>query len=159
LSESYVKADFSKLEKLIEGLGQDVFVDVGVLEGGTYENGETVAYIGAVHEFGTDKAGRGKNVTIPERSFIKMPIEEKQDEITKKAEIDLAKNLAEGKVDFIMMRIGIACDIAIQEAFETGGFGKWPQLAQSTIDGKGSSAILIDQGTLSKHISYKVGKK
>jgi phage gpG-like protein len=159
MSESYVKADFSGLEKLIKGLSKTLYTDVGILEGGVYDDGTTVAYVGAVHEFGTDKAGRSKDVVIPERSFIKMPLEEKADEIEKFVAKNIKKHLEEGNIEAIFEDIGVACDAKIQEAFETQGFGKWPANADSTIAQKGSSAPLIDDGTLRKSISWNVGGK
>lgn len=160
MSDSYVKADFSGLDKILKNLDPNMFVDVGVLEGGSYpEGGKTIAYIGAVHEFGTDKAGRGKDTVIQQRSFIKMPIEKKSKEITKDVEKTFELNFGNGNIEQIFMTIGVACEIQIQNAFETGGFGKWPELAESTIDAKGSSAILIHRSFLRKSISWKVGKR
>lgn len=47
-------------------------VDVGILSGsGNVEGNFTVAELAAVQEFGTKKAGRNKNVVIPERSFLR----------------------------------------------------------------------------------------
>lgn len=154
---NFVEADLGKLNKLLKELKSGYFVDVGILEGNTMENGETVAYIGAVHEFGTDKAGRGNNTVIPERSFIKMPIEEKSKEIQKDVELNLAKNLVDGNIKQIFNELGVACDIQIQAAFDSGGFGQWEALKDSTIINKGSNAILIDNGLLRKSISYQVG--
>ena len=44
------------------------------------------------------------------------------------------------------------------QAFETGGFGQWPDIAQSTKDAKGSSAILVDSAQLKNAISADVVK-
>jgi phage gpG-like protein len=158
LSESYIEVDTKKLDEFIKGISKNAYVDIGILQGDIHPNSKvSTAFIGAVHEFGTDRAGRGNNVTIPERSFIRMPLIEKGEEIQKFAEKELEKNLADGDIEKILSMLGEGAVAKIQEAFETGGFGKWPPLSEVTIERKGSSAILIDQGFLRKRISYKVG--
>jgi phage gpG-like protein len=159
IGDSVISGDFDKLEKLVKELKTDYYVDVGILgETGETEAGLTIAGIGAVHEFGTDKAGRGNKTTIPKRSFIIMPLEKKQSEIQAFVDKNAEKNLGTGDVKAIFTDIGIGAEAQIQEAFETGGFGTWPELADSTIEKKKSNAILIDDGTLRKSITSKVGK-
>lgn len=158
--ESTVKGDFSKLDNLVENLKEGYYVDIGILgaEGATREGDLTIAGIGAVHEFGTDKAGRGKNTVIPERSFIKMPLETGSEQIEKSIKPKVKELVGKGDLKKLFELIGIAGETRIQEAFETGGFGKWPELAESTKEVKGSDAKLIGDGTLRKSISSKVGK-
>lgn len=153
-----VKADFSKLEKLIKLLKTKKFVDIGILGQEKNEDGINLAGIGGVHEFGYPE----KN--IPERSFIIMPIETKQKEIAKEMEKEFPILLGfeksnEAKIDRFLTRIGIVCEGAIQEAFDSGGFGTWPDIQQKTKDRKDSDEILIDIGTLRKSITSKVGGK
>jgi phage gpG-like protein len=154
-----VSGDFSRLENLIKELEKEFYVDVGILgeTNTTTEGGYTLAGIGAVHEFGTDKAGRGRNVTIPERSFIKMPLETGQEQIEKAVKDKFQELMEKGDIKRIFQLIGLAAEGRIQEAFETGGFGEWPALRPSTIARKGSDAILIDDGSLRKAITSKVG--
>lgn len=158
--DNLVKGDFSKLEKLIEGLGKEFYTDVGILgeSNQTEEGGLTTAGIGAVHEFGTDKAGRGNNVVIPERSFIRMPLETGQEEIESFVKADFQKNIENGDIKSIFKDIGLGAEARIQEAFETAGFGEWPENAESTVERKGSASPLIDDGTLRKTITSKVGE-
>lgn len=157
MSSSFVKADLSKLNRLIQELEKNSYVDIGIIETSMYpDSGKSVAEVGATHEFGTDKAGRGKNTKLAERSFIRMPLEEKGKEIQKDAEYNLEENLAEGKIDKVLSIIGESGVAQIQKAFETGGFGKWQPLAQNTINAKGSSSILIDQAILRKSMNYSV---
>lgn len=158
--DSYVKGDFSQLNKLVEGLSKKVYVDIGILgeDNETEEGGLTTAGIGAVHEFGTDRAGRGRDTVIPERSFIRMPLETGQDEIEKTIEPKIQKHIEDGDIEGLFKLIGIAGEARIQEAFETGGFGKWEDIKEATKKAKKSDAILIDDGTLRKSISSKVGK-
>jgi len=157
--DSVVSGDFSKLEKLIENLGKKHYVDIGIMgeNNQTVEGGYTLAGIGAVHEFGTDRAGRGNKTVIPERSFIRMPLETGQDEIEKALEPKIQKLLADGDIKGIFKLIGIAGEARIQEAFESGGFGTWDPNADITIERKGSDSPLIDTGGLRQAITSKVG--
>jgi hypothetical protein len=180
---SEVSGDFSKLEKLIENLGKKHFVDIGILgEGGkTEKGGITLAGIGAVQEFGTNKAGRGRKTTISERSFIRTPLETGQEDIEKAVEPRLEKLLEDGDIEGIFKLIGIAGEARIQEAFETEGFGEWApnsditihgsnypliqkgkqltqkQIANEFIKGKDSAVPLINTGALRQSITSKVG--
>lgn len=148
--DSEIEADFSALEKMVDGLGGEHYVDVGLLGqngGKTQKGGVTLAFIGAVHEFGSLD---GHN---PERSFIRVPIESGQTEIEAAVEPLMARHLADGDIKAIFTDIGIAAEGRIQDAFDTGGFGKWPQLKEDTIRRKGSEAILIDKGDLRRGIT------
>lgn len=150
----YIETDFSGLEKLLKQLKTNFFVDIGILgeKGGNREDGITVAGIGAVHEFGSLD---GK---IPKRSFIAMPLNAKKSYIEEKAKKSFDRNFGSANVQQIFTDIGIAGESAIQEAFETGGFGSWKPLSPMTIDAKGSDSILIDIGELRKAQTSKVGK-
>lgn len=148
--DSEIEADFSALEKMVEDLGKDHYVDVGLLGengGKTEKGGVTLAFIGAVHEHGSLD---GHN---PPRSFIRMPIETGQAEIEAAVEPLMARHLAEGDVKAIFEDIGIAAEGRIQDAFDTGGFGQWPALKEETIKRKGSDSILIDRGDLRRGIT------
>lgn len=156
--DSEVKGDFSMLEKLVDELDTNYYVDVGILGSETdSESGLTIAGIGAVHEFGTDRAGRGNKTVIPKRSFIKMPIDKKQADIKSAAEKRLQQHLEKGNVKGVFEDIGLAAEGVIQEAFSTGGFGTWAPNAESTVQKKGSASPLIDEGVLRKAITSKVG--
>jgi phage gpG-like protein len=159
IGDSTISGDFSKLDKLVKNLKSNYYVDIGILGAqSSTEGGLTIAGIGAVHEFGTDKAGRGNKTKIPERSFIRMPLEVKQSEITKAVEKRLEQLLGEGDIEGIFRLIGIAGEAQIQEAFDSQGFGNWEPNAESTATQKGSATPLIDDGTLRKSITSKTGK-
>ena len=116
-------------------------------------------FIGSrVHEFGTDKAGRGNKTKIPKRSFIVMPIETKQSDIQTDVERKAERHLGNGDVKSIFKDIGVSCEAQIQKAFDTSGFGTWAPNADSTIERKGSDSPLIDDGTLRKSITSEVGE-
>jgi hypothetical protein len=148
-----IDADFSKLEALIKDLHSKHYCDVGILGSANYENGATIASIGAIHELGSISGN------IPERSFIRMPLEKNQGEIDKKIRdshwLDM---LTREKTGQIFKLIGIECVAAIQSAFDTRGYGTWQPITEKTKQRKGGSdAILIDEGTLRKHITFEVG--
>lgn len=149
----YIETDFSGLENLLKKLKQNTYVDVGILgnKGGNRAEGITIAGIGAVHEYGSLD---GK---IPKRSFIAMPLSVKKSYIQEMAEKSFKRNFSSANMDQIFSDIGIAGETAIQEAFETGGFGMWKPLSPVTIDAKGSDSILIDTGELRKAQTSKVG--
>ena len=157
VGDSVVRGDFSRLDALVKGLSKNLYVDIGVLSGeGRASAGEgdiTIAGIGAVHEFGSlDKK-------IPQRSFIAMPLQAKSQEIENNVGKKIESLIAEDNIEGIYELIGIYGEAVIQEAFETGGFGSWAELKESTIERKGSSAILIDTGRLRQAITSKVGGK
>ena len=146
-----VEADFSGIEKMLKGLAEDHHVDIGVLGSGARgKDGESVAEYGAKNEFGV------VSKKIPERSFIRMPLTEKAKDIERAGADVLSARLAVGDVKGIFKVLGIAGEAAIQEAFDTRGFGKWKDNARSTVREKGSDTPLIDTGTLRKSITSRV---
>lgn len=145
-----VKADFSGLEKLLKELNAPYVTKIGVFKDAVTPDGEQIASYGADNEFGV------KTKKIPERSFIRMPLEAKQDDIKKAVYRRAGYNLENANVRQIFEDIGFAGEAAIQEAFDTRGFGKWPENAEQTIELKKSDAPLIDKGHLRHAITSKV---
>lgn len=145
------------LEDFLRQMGGDKVTRVGVLGGdNSREGGDGMgnADIGAVHEFGSESAG------IPPRSFLRMPLELKAEDIIKVLGSGMAKKaFEEGDFDRAYNVLGAAAEITVQDAFATGGFGQWPAIKESTAKRKGSSAILIDTRQLSRSISWDVVKK
>lgn len=127
-------------------------VAVGVLAnsatGRIYKSGANVLQVAAANEFGT--------VKIPQRSFLKMPQDLKQKELNAFINKQLFKVLDGMQVEKGLGLIGTYAVNLSQDAFATGGFGKWTPLEASTIDNKGSSGILIDTGVLKNSVSYEV---
>jgi hypothetical protein len=152
-----VSGDFDLLNNLVKELGKDYYVDVGILGQERAENGMTLAGIGAVHEFGSPVQ------KIPERSFIRKPIQNRQHEIVYDVQGNAGHRMATGDVRGIFKDIGIACEQQIQAAFDTSGFGGWSPLSENykvRPSGKPvaeSSKPLIDTGALRKAITSKVG--
>lgn len=145
-----VKADFSKLEKLLKELKSPYKTQIGVFSEATAPDGEKIASYGADNEFGVITR------RIPERSFIRMPLTTRQDDIKKAVFRRAGKNLEDADIRQIFEDIGFAGEAIIQEAFDTRGFGAWPPNAPETVFLKGSDAPLIDEGHLRHAITSKV---
>ena len=122
-------------------------------------DGKTNADIGAIHEGALMEMG-SVSQRIPVRSFLRMPIRVKYDQIIKQASKGMADLLAEpfGYLK-VLKNLGIACEVAIQEAFATRGFGHWKPNAPSTVKRKHSDAPLIDTGQLRRSITSRVIEK
>lgn len=168
MTEIKADMDFKSIKKLVEAITKEYKVRVGLLSGaGGAENikdhdGKTnrdfdYAGLGALMEYGSDD---GK---IPARSFLQMPLEQKQKEIISKTKMDYSTQelnyfLEKGKIDLMGMAIilGANCVEAIQDAFDTQGFGQWTPNAPSTIKKKGSSSPLIDTGALRQKITAEI---
>lgn len=181
-----VNADinYKGMKKLIEAITKEWRIKVGLLssKGGSDEVSENldIAGLGAIMEYGatikvTDKmrkylASQGlhlkadtKEIHIPARSFLQMPLETKADEILKNTRQDykiqdLNYFLKEGKLTLINFAsvLGAECVNAIQEAFDTQGFGEWEVNHPFTIEQKGSSSPLIDTGSLRSKIVAEI---
>lgn len=139
------------------------------------EQGITNPELGLIHEFGVvgglvkhssrakDRKSRAswdqfKNVvSIPERSFLRMPlIRELPDAIYKIGKDVWRKAIIEKGLITALKRLGILGEAVVQDAFDTGGFGQWAPLKPRTIKKKGSAAILIDTAQLRQGVTSRV---
>jgi len=155
-----VKANLKGVSNLIRSFAEmsGLYIKVGILsDKNTRTTGkESNASIGLVHEFGSILRH------IPERSFIKMPLEKNSKELVAQAKqyIESDKeSLATGDseaVKALFTKIGNDAEGYSRESFNTRGFGQWPSLAPATIAAKGFDAILIKSGELSRSITSKV---
>lgn len=158
MSANRTKINFKLDVSEISGrLGADKVARVGVLAATNQredDQGVTNAEIGLVHEFGSKTQG------IPERSFLKLPLEMKRKELMKVLDSGAAKAAFEANdTEKIFELLGLKAEEIIQGAFESGGYGMWPALSQITVKKKGSSAILIDEGELRRAIISDVVNK
>lgn len=170
-------------KQLAEGWKAKVGI-FGSKAGGNHEGGITNAQLGILHEFGgtihhpggtpytTDSTGKATfipeseatpstprtkphNITIPPRSWLRMPIETKKDVLMKFMGLTHIKKLFEqGHIYEIMLQLGAKASEIINSAFLSGGFGRWAQNKPSTVAKKGSSAPLIDTGELRRSVAY-----
>lgn len=150
-----VKLDMSGLNTFAKGIETgfaQLRVRVGIMGNKSSRmksKGMTNADIGFIHEFGGPK--------IPRRSFLRMPLFQKGDEILESVkEAGALKKLAAGKTTEVLSDLGIGCEVAVLEAFDSAGFGDWESNAASTIKKKGSSRPLIDTGQLRRSIASAV---
>ena len=117
--------------------------------GGTvYDDGQTVAQVGAQHEYG---AG------VPRRSFLRTPFDIKKDDLDKAIAKQFEDVFKRGKkAEQALGLIGTVAVNVVKGAFLTRGYGEWPDITEDTKDAKGSSQVLIDTGTLRNSITYVV---
>lgn len=110
---------------------------------------ETVLDVGAQHEFGTQD--------VPRRSFLRTPFWVKRNELGDFIQKQFTKVAEKGTPAIqVLGLIGVEAQTISQDAFTNGGYGVWKPLAQSTIDEKGSSQILVDTNALRSSITYEV---
>ena len=127
-------------------------VKVGLPEGSAasaaYSSGVTVLEVGTWHEYGF-----GFN---PQRSWLRLPFRIKRDDLAGTIDAQWA-DVVEGKdVDAALGLIGVKAKNISVGAFQTGGYGQWPDISDAQKEAKGSSRILFDQGILSGSITWVV---
>lgn len=114
--------------------------------------GPNNATIGAWHEFGTRD--------LPVRSFLRVPISENlQKELAKSGafkpdslkEVIKQKSLKPWVEKMAVMAEGIVAD-----AFDSGGFGKWPALKPETMARKKVKQLLVETQQLRNSITSEV---
>lgn len=160
--------------KGIEGLKERVrklrntSINIGVFAG-NYPNGESIASVGLIHEFGS-VTGRtfnykGKSVHIsgiPQRSWLRMPIKSRKFKVLNDREflksILIVALSNDKELDKWLNFIGNDAVQTIREAFLTGGFGKWDDnMNPEYIKLKGSAdSPLMDTSLLVSSVEYKI---
>lgn len=98
---------------------------IGAKNERTSEEGDkkepTNSEVGAAHEYGTQHS--------PQRSFLRVPlIDHLQERMEKKGAIgepEMKEVLKSGTLIPWMKKIAVLAEEIIQDAFQTGGFGKW----------------------------------
>ena len=141
------RAYLANLEKAKRG-----FVAVGLpseeVGSKVYGDGQTVATVGARHEYG---AG------VPRRSFLRVPFTTKRNELSTAIARQFEDVFQRGKpAEQALGLIGTVAVNISKGAFTTRGYGEWPDITQETKDAKGSSQVLIDTGILRGSITYVV---
>jgi len=163
MESKVVKSDFTKLDGFIKALNSNYVVRVGIMgakngRSDPKSKGQSNADIGFIHEFG--RPGTGRRPAIPERSFLRMPLLVKAQRIIDETiQAGVFKNLMKGDMKQVMTDLGIACERAILDAFDTGGFGTWARNTAYTLAHKKGNSPLIDLGFLRKSIASEVVKK
>jgi len=138
-----------RLKQIRERMTGSGGVYVGVpAAAGNYEDGDKIATIAAVQEFGSAD-GR-----IPERSFLRVPLRANVETYRKIVARGLA-DVAEGNASLyqILSQLGARAAADSQEAISAG---IQPANAESTVERKGSSKPLVDTGRLRQSITYVI---
>ena len=134
-----------KLIKHIDSLKkQDVYVGV-TKQTNARPDGTSNAVIGRAHEFG---------LKVPERSWLRSTIMENGDKYAKLFSDGIMDVVSQDKpIDIIYNNIGQVASNDVKLKIVNGPF---TPLAQVTIDRKGSSRPLIDDGHFRKSITWEV---
>lgn len=135
------------------------FVQVGIQSEDAQEDrgGITLAQMAAVHEFGTDKAGPNKDITIPERSFIRSTMDEQRRDLNAMTDrLSVQVMLGQFNMRKMLELLGLFIGSKIQRKITVL---RDPENAPSTIAQKGSSNPLIDTGRMRASIRHKVKVK
>lgn len=154
-----VTANLDKLEAIVKKLGDDYLARVGILGNNAgrmhdEESGMTNSEIGLIHEFGSESNN------IPPRSFLRMPVETKQDDLVRVLDSGAVKAAVEkGDIKTAYKILGIAAEGIVKDAFRTSGYGSWPANSAATVKRKGSSKPLIDTAALMSSITSDVVSK
>lgn len=169
--KSSVTINLQKLKDLRESLKLRATISVGVMEGKTSRRkGElTNADLAEFHELGSPAHG------LPARSMLKVPISDHAQQIMEPFKGKAKALLSHSGLETLYKLIGISCEKIVLGAFQTGGYGKWAPLKNSTIwrklkgslasrankfwnvkAGNVGSGILIDTGQLRRAFSSRV---
>lgn len=125
-------------------------IRVGILGAKPREDGgPTNAQVGAAHEFGTTK--------LPVRSFLRVPLAEHLGEYLEAAGAvspeAFAQIIAAGSFVPWAKKVGIVAENVVADAFDTGGFGKWPP---SDMTHKKVARTLVETAQLRNSITSEV---
>lgn len=124
-------------------------IKVGIHEGAG-ENAKTGTLIvdyAIANEYGTSK--------IPERSFMRSTVDEKQQEWNKALD-RIVGGIATGDVNNIEQKISFVAEQMVNDIKDKIDSNIPPPLSEATIKRKGSSKTLIDTGIMKTSITYKV---
>lgn len=148
-----VELNIKPLEQLIKALKDPPVARVGILGSKNYRHGgSSNATIGAAHEFGT--------TSIPQRSFLRIPIQENlQKRLEAAGALDeqvLKQVIKTGSVVPWLKKVTVIAQGIVLDAFHTGGFGKWAALNPATLKRKKVQQILVETQQLRNSITHEV---
>lgn len=119
--------------------------------------GDKVLTKAIVNEFGTKNAGKNKNITIPERSFVRSTFNKQYKKVASRFnQIFISFGKRQYDISRRFKLIGVEQEM---ETKKTINDMKTPPNAPSTIRAKGSSKLLIDTGEMRSKISSEVQNK
>lgn len=143
------------LDKIVRALrnGKIAGIKIGIFGNNQgRDDGENNATIGMFHEFGTS--------ILPQRSFLRVPITEHLGKNLEKSgafdEETLKEVVADGDMKPWLDIIAVEAEGVVQDAFDTGGYGKWPK---SDMTNKENSQTLVETTQLRNSVTavVKVG--
>lgn len=151
------------LKGFIKALKSPPHVRVGIFAGKTSREASTGkaeptnATIGAAHEYGSPSRN------LPQRSFLRMPINDHLDQEIKKvpklAQSSFAQAAKAGTLYEFLKLLGVTAERTIRLAFASNGFGKWPSLVPGPYRNKKTvNNILVETTQLRESIQSKVEK-
>ena len=155
MDENTIQIDVAGLDKLIRIFKQRMpTAKVGILGRTANRKGETSgptnADIGAALEFGSSK--------VPQRSFLRMPLNTYLNEYLEKSKAFDEKTLKEvmkyGNILSWMTKIAVVAEAVVIDAFNSAGFGKWAPWSQNYHNKTGT--ILVDTTQLRGSITSEV---
>lgn len=118
-----IEIDDTNLRALLKALGSPVSIRIGILGGKNSRSGpsDSNATVGAAHEFGTS--------SMPRRSFLVDPLQEKLQEYVEKSRVfdddATAEAIKTRSIKVWLRKLAVLAESVVQDAFSTGGFGKW----------------------------------
>ncbi len=142
----------TRLRKSLRGLEKRQ-VNVGILAGtDARADGWSNATIGKQHEDGDD------SIKMPPRSWLSMPLKwALPSDLQGAAGASVGKAFLDEGPRGALKALGLAATRTIDNAFATGGFGKWDPLRPRTVELKGGrTQILVDTTQLRAAVTYKV---
>lgn len=153
--EDVVKLD--GLEALVKAVkAKPVPARIGILgDKSSRKKGQiTNATVGAAHEFGSLVTG------LPKRSFLRQPLidnlQKELDQAGAFSEAEQAEIIKQKSLVPWTKKMAILAENIVKMAFDTGGFGKWPQLKKETLARKTTGQILVETTQLRDSITSDV---
>jgi hypothetical protein len=147
-------SEWKNLRRLFKTGNPSVRVGVLASKGGgaQHSDGITLVELAAIHEFGSPAAG------IPQRSFIRSTLETKGADLAKAVVMASKSIINGGSVKQALDRLGAWASTEIKNNVTRGSgilTASGEGLKQSTIDRKGSSRPLIDNGRMIGSVSWE----
>lgn len=155
MAEDDSELEIKGLDALLKALKRPPpTIMVGILGGSSRSDGKSNASVGAAHEFGAPKAN------IPKRSFLREPLADHlNDRLESSGAIDkdsLKEVIKAGSLLAWAQKVAIVAEAIVQEAFASGGFGKWKSLKSKTLSRKKVKQILVETTQLRNSITSEV---
>jgi phage gpG-like protein len=142
------------LDALLKALkGRQPKARVGILGSKAFRKGlgPTNAEIGAAHEFGTS--------SLPQRSFLRIPLHDHLEKEMQRSNlfspVVLANVVKNKNVIPWLEQMAIAAEAVVADAFDSGGFGKWPAWSNPSYK-NATGMVLVDSQQLRNSITSEV---